>query len=190
MEYTRPLNQIPIISVKNFHTISENIKEQLIPHLFHYKKLHDETPSKQGPATSICVEYDSNGVLKDLYKKFHDVCLDIFGKFSLSEKNNNRICSLITNNSYWKFTPHHHIETCTLNGVYYLNIPKINGKYDGKLMILWNNKWNSYQPEPNELIIMPNFLVHDVSRHGSEEWRISINMEITTKETLDELVNN
>ncbi|MFZ9376666.1 MAG: hypothetical protein ACO25K_06040 [Candidatus Fonsibacter ubiquis] len=189
MELIRPLGDIPLISIKNFFIIEEENKQKLIPHLLKNKKEHDETVS--GADTySFLLEYDSYGILKSLYEQFFSLCSHIFGPFTLSEDHTDRLCGLMTNNNYWAFNPHHHIRTSTINGVYYLNIPKIEDEYCGRFMVQWNGSWHSYQPEPNELIIMPNFLVHDISHHDSSEWRISINMEIMTNETLKELVNN
>jgi hypothetical protein len=189
MELTRPLQDIPLISVKNFFTVKEENKQKLIPHLIKYKKIHDENNNSGGATASFQVEYDSYGILKTLYQQFYNLCYHIFGPFTLSDNHDDRICSLMTNNTYWEFNPHHHIATSTINGVYYLNLPKINDEYCGRFLVQWENAWYSYQPEPSELIIMPNFLVHDIAHHDSKEWRISINMEITTNETLKELVN-
>lgn len=189
MELTRPLETIPLISIKNFFIISEQNKQKLIPHLLKFKKIHDENKESGGSTASFYVEYDEYEILKTLYKHFYDLCFNIFGPFTLSDNHDSRICSLMTNNTYWEFNPHNHVATSTINGVYYLNIPKIDNEYCGRFLIQWENQWYSYQPEPNELIIMPNFLVHDISHHDSKEWRISINMEISTNETLKQLIN-
>lgn len=189
MELTRPLGDIPIISIKNFFLIEEEKKQKLIPHLLKYKKIHDDEMSSRSSTYNFYVADDSDGVFRSLYNQFYSLCDYIFGPFTLSENHEGRICALMTNNSYWTFNPHNHIRTSTITSVYYLNIPKIEDEYCGRFMVQWENDWYSYQPEPNELIIMPNFLVHDISHHDSKEWRISINMEITTNETLKELVN-
>ena len=47
-----------------------------------------------------------------------------------------------------------------------------------------NDKWIDYQPKPNELLIIPNYLVHDTAFHNTEEWRISLNFEIVTNNKL------
>jgi hypothetical protein len=48
-----------------------------------------------------------------------------------------------------------------------------------------NDEWHYYQPENDEIIIFPNYLVHDATAHKSKEWRISVNMEIICKKDED-----
>ena len=54
----------------------------------------------------------------------------------------------------------------------------------GKIRFLINDEWEDYQPKPNELLIIPNCLVHDTTFHNTEEWRISLNFEIITNNKL------
>lgn len=189
MNLERPLGEVPLISVKNFCFLKEETKIKLINDLLESKKIHDSDPESGEATASFLIRSDPDETIRKIYDQFYRLCEYIFGKFTLSEKHDFRCCALMTNNEYWKFNPHNHIETSTINGVYYVNIPKINDNYCGRFMVQFENLWYSYQPEPFELLIMPNFLVHDIAHHDSNEWRVSLNMEITTKETLKELVN-
>jgi hypothetical protein len=69
--------------------------------------------------------------------------------------------------------------------VYYLNVPD---KTSGEIEFLGSNdKTFKYYPDTFELIIFPDYLVHKPNFSNSENWRVSVNMEIQTKETSLEL---
>ena len=108
----------------------------------------------------------------------------MFKEIDLADRNSTKCWSLCTNKDYWESVPHDHLETSTINTVYYLQIPKIDNHYCGKIRFLINNEWEDYQPKPNELLIIPNCLVHDTTFHNTEEWRISLNFEIITNNKL------
>ena len=77
------------------------------------------------------------------------------------------------------------------NSVYYLNVPYLWDNYEykpcGKILFYdrSESKWKSYQPEPYELLIMPNYLDHETEYHKTEEHRISLNFEIICDETIN-----
>ena len=140
--------------------------------------------------TIISIVFVVAGVIliNGLYDKFYKVAQQLFN-FKVSEKSK-RICwACITNNKYYDFVPHNHIKSSTINAVYYLNIPKVNKKLSGPVKFKVDNKWVYYQPENNELIFFPNYLIHDATKHDSKEWRVSINMEILCKEDKDYIVH-
>lgn len=124
-------------------------------------------------------------ITNKLYDKFLRKSRLIFGNFKLTQSNSNACWSLCTNRNYWQSVPHNHIKTSTINSVFYLKVPKINGKYCGKILLYDDEKWNLYQPEPYELLIMPNYLVHDTEYHDTEEFRISLNFEICCTGNID-----
>ena len=109
---------------------------------------------------------------------------NLFKEIDLADRNSTKCWSLCTNKDYWESVPHDHLETSTINTVYYLQIPKIGNNFCGKIRFLINNEWEDYQPKPNELLIIPNCLVHDTTFHNTEEWRISLNFEIITNNKL------
>ena len=82
---------------------------------------------------------------------------------------------------------HNHLNTSTINGVYYLNIPEndyvtIDFGLNGNI---YTRKVNNY-----DLIIFPNYLNHKPNRCYKDGYRISINMEITCKESAEYIFNN
>jgi len=109
-----------------------------------------------------------------MYDKFLDECKSTLGKFKLFKHNSKDFHCLCTNKNYYASVPHDHMFSSTIVGVYYLNVP------DNKGAILFkvNDEWGSYQPSEKELLIFPSYLEHDTLKNDTEEWRISINMEI------------
>jgi hypothetical protein len=77
---------------------------------------------------------------------------------------------------YW----HNHIETSSINGVYYL---KVNEDERG-ILFAHEGKEYHYMPKNNDLIIFPNYLKH-LPLPSLTATRISINMEIITNEDVD-----
>jgi len=158
------LNRLPIISIKNFFDIS-----------IHKKKLSNEIlgqmldGGRQFPIRS-------NKIVKSIYNKFLKYCEDRFGKLDIIQEP--KVWSLCTNKDNWKSVVHNHLKTSTINSVYYLNIPQINYKNIGSIKFLHNEKWYSYLPSNNELLIFPNYLIHDTEYNNTDDFRISINMEI------------
>jgi hypothetical protein len=173
---------VNIISIKNYFELNNNLKNELIEDIFSSKKIYDQEINSPGAKNNFKVIKDRNNVCKNLYLNFLQTSKEIFGDIILDPKNSDACYSLCTNKDYWESVPHDHIETSTINAVYYVQIPKINGEYCGKILLLNdNNEWEKYQPEPFEMLIMPNYLVHDTEYHNTEEWRISLNMEIICK---------
>lgn len=72
---------------------------------------------------------------------------------------------------------HNHAKTCSINGVFYLNVPS-----DRSGMISFYNENNEqiyvYQPMTFDLLIMPNFMKHYPHKSCTEEYRVSINVEV------------
>ena len=185
---TRPFGDVPLLSIKNFLIATEDCKKDLMPHLLKCKEDYDNKLTEMGalPASSsFPLLYDKYGIIKELKENYIRLCDYLFGPFTISDTN---LCALMTNADYYAFNPHFH-KNSTICSVYYLQIPKRDEKYCGKFLVEWEGEWISYQPVPNELIVFPYWLVHDIEPHTSNDWRISINMDITTEENLKTLVN-
>tara|TARA_Y100001968_G_scaffold33925_1_gene26066 strand:- start:1839 stop:2396 length:558 start_codon:yes stop_codon:yes gene_type:complete len=178
------------ISIPNFYNISDSDKNILIEDIFYSKGLHDNKeydyydPTIGGVNENFLVVRDRAKILKKMYNKMLSACESLFERIELSDNNSDKCWSLCTNKDYWKSVPHNHIRTSTINTVYYLQVPKIDNQFCGMIRFLIDGKWEDYQPKSNELIIMPNDLVHDTTFHDTEEWRISLNFEIITKNEL------
>ena len=155
---------LPLISIKNFFNISKH-KEDLLNEILDQMK----NDGRQ-------VKLKSNKVLSKIYQNFLDYSQNRFGKLDIIKEP--EMWALCTNKDNWKSVVHNHIETSTINAVYYLNIPQLNYKNVGDIKLLYNNKWYNYTPSENELIIFPNYLTHDTEFNKTDDFRVSINMEI------------
>ena len=162
---------LPLISIKNFFNISKH-KEDLLNEILDQMK----NDGRQ-------VKLKSNKVLSKIYQNFLDYSQNRFGKLDIIKEP--EMWALCTNKDNWKSVVHNHIETSTINAVYYLNIPQLNYKNVGDIKLLHNNKWYNYTPSENELIIFPNYLTHDTEYNKTDDFRVSINMEIKCNNDID-----
>ena len=133
-----------------------------------YKKIYYNFDAGSSP------EFDK------LYDTFIEACEHIFGKLTISS-NNRRNCWVCVSDRYTNQSVHNHKDSAVINGVYYFSVPDIkSGKlrfYDEANLLL-----NEFQPTPNTLILFPNYLHHQPSNCDSDEYRISINMELLCEE--------
>jgi len=187
-----PLKNVPILSIKNFHKFTKYQKDKITKNLLNVKELWDNQPNSNKSTTNFEILYNKNDkkyndLINGLYDKFYRVAQQLFN-FTVSNRSKRISWTCITNNKYYDFVPHNHIKSSTINAVYYLNIPKVNKKLSGPIKFKVDNKWIHYQPDNNELIFFPNYLIHDATKHNSKEWRISINMEILCREDKDYIV--
>lgn len=111
-----------------------------------------------------------------LYNKLVEECTKLFGAINIHSNNNKKLWVYMNNKRFYKNGIHNHINTSTINAVYYLNVPDTNSGainfYENDKVIL------SYQPKEKELIIFPNYVYHEPQQSMTEEYRIGINMEI------------
>lgn len=81
------------------------------------------------------------------------------------------------NNKHWRSVWHSHVNTSTVNAVYYIDPPKrgggLNLRYQGVEHIV--------HPEPNMLYIFPCWMEHRPLPQEDDEWRISVNIEYMCK---------
>jgi hypothetical protein len=174
-----------ILSIKNFLVIDDAEREKLMQDVLRSREVHDNAPNSYKVYKNFRVLSDSP-FFKMLYDRTFNQCEAIFGKLEITEHNSTDCWSVATNKDYWASVPHDHTKTAIINTVYYLNVPKIDGKYVGTFRYInKQDEWVDYQPEPFELLVMPAYLVHDNGYNDTEEWRISINMEIITRNHVD-----
>ena len=162
---------LPLISIKNFFNISKH-KEDLLNEILDQMK----NDGRQ-------VKLKSNKVLSKIYQNFLEYSQNRFGKLDIIQEP--EMWALCTNKDNWKSVIHNHIETSTINAVYYLNIPQIDYKNVGDIKLLHNDKWYNYMPSENELLIFPNYLTHDTEYNKTDDFRVSINMEIKCNNDID-----
>ena len=75
----------------------------------------------------------------------------------------------IRSNNVW----HNHVNTSTINAVFYIDPPQEGGE----LQLLLNNTIHSVKPEKNKIYIFPYWMDHRPSSQVDPEWRISVNIE-------------
>jgi hypothetical protein len=117
---------------------------------------------------------------------FVDLSKQIFGNFKFSVRQKNWCWANVYNCKENKTNMHDHSNTSTINGVFYLDVPLLP-EGEGGLEIDNDGKIETFYPETGDLIIMPSWMEHRPCDHSSKEFRIAINMEITTVESIEEL---
>lgn len=162
---------LPLISIKDFFNISK-----------HKSNLLNEILSQMNDGGRQ-VKLKSNKILSKIYQNFLEYSQNRFGKLDIIQEP--EMWALCTNKDNWKSVIHNHIETSTINAVYYLNIPQIDYKNVGDIKLLHNDKWYNYMPSENELLIFPNYLTHDTEYNKTDDFRVSINMEIKCNNDID-----
>jgi hypothetical protein len=174
------IDPIPIILIENFLIPTEEEKENILNNIFEAKSEHEKLNNYEKNYYSYPIKNDSNNYLKKLYNNYLLFCFKTFGNFQISKRNNSTCWAYCSNqkdfNSFW----HDHIQSSSINAVYYINIPKDSGgplffripKNDNEFEIY------SYFPKNYDLIIFPNYLEHKPMPPSSDDYRICINMEI------------
>jgi len=182
-----------VVSIKNFYKVNPIRKAWL-------KQIIDtDYRNKDQPPDSYSFPINNESIFfKDLYTKFMTVTREIFGDYNLDigSVRNSVWCyrsALNDCNCVW----HDHIRTCTINGVYYLQINKgdtISLNKESKEKNNFSKKIpdnsdiiEKYKLEESELLIMPNYLMHKPDPPTGNKVRYCLNMEIRTKETVNEL---
>jgi hypothetical protein len=160
----------------------ENLGEIVPNKKYWYDKIVEKHLSYQYKlANNFCLDEDFRQFGSILIKKFHQVSNEqyskVFGNFRLNEKNKNYCWAYVSNESDYRGGIHHHLHTSTINSVFYFNVPDT---LSGGITFYRNSgeKYLTYYPKNNDLIIFPNFLLHDPEKSLESEYRISINMEI------------
>ena len=162
---------LPLISIKDFFNISK-----------HKSNLLNDILSQMNDGGRQ-VKLKSNKILSKIYQNFLEYSQNRFGKLDIIQEP--EMWALCTNKDNWKSVIHNHINTSTINAVYYLNIPQIDYKNVGDIKLLHNDIWYNYTPSENELLIFPNYLTHDTEYNKTDNFRVSINMEIKCNNDID-----
>ena len=177
--------EFPIFLIKNFESPDDNFRKSLVSLVIECKKKNHN--SNFG---SFIVDLDINDFFENLYQNFFELSKNLFGKFT-SYKNNYNIWSYSSNKYQHGAIPgtiHNHINTSTINSVYYLNIPESVTYEKGSITFFEEEREFTYKPNNNDLLIFPNYLDHRINNYNTDEnWRVSINMEIKCEESADEL---
>jgi len=168
------MKDFPIIRIDDFYEFSKGEHKRVCNNVIDQIKRSD---------------WDNNYKIKEskftikLYDKFLNTSKKLLNKFTLNENYNKNYCWAVASNKDFKpsINWHNHITTSTINSVYYLNIPE--GMKGGEIEFRNRRKdVLKIKPKTNELYIFPGWMWHNPINVKSEELRLSINMEIVTKE--------
>ena len=158
-------------------------KERMVQCVLSQKDL-DITNYHGGYTFEIIDPYNDFG---RLYLKFLSIVNDIFGPFNYSTKHKHWCWANVYNRENFVTNMHDHTTTSTINGVFYLNVPKDCSDTEGGIKFLINGEEELYVPDEFELLIMPSYQAHSPQYHSSKENRIAINMEICTIEEVGQV---
>jgi len=120
----------------------------------------------------------------DLYDIFITKCKELFKDLDISEEEFNVWCS-VSDKNYTLTNWHNHENTANINAVIYLKICSDEKGIDFKI----ENKKINYIPRENEMIIFPSYLWHHPNVSTTDEKRISLNLELLTKQSTKDLFN-
>ena len=180
---------IDVISIKDFYHPDKDQKESVISVLEQNRKYANYNLGMNFPVIDTKDLFFAN-----LYDQFFLKCQSIFGDFKLSLKNSRTChCYLDRKRYYLPSVYHNHISTSTINGVYYLDVGEgdsisfWDGEFDNDNMKILDGKEEVHYVSTGELLIFPNHLVHKPNRPTHGEIRYSLNMEIWTDESAEEI---
>lgn len=175
-------NKHKIFLIKNFGLLNE--RKQYIKSLIINKLdfLKNEITSK-GLGNNVKVFEDEYFEL--LYSKFVYTCLKLFKNLEIKNNNLETVWAYLNNKDFFpnEGCIHNHINTAIINSVYYFNVPDASS---GKILFFDNNQneIGSIQPETGDLIIFANYLYHAALQSNSEDYRISLNLELQCNENV------
>lgn len=167
-------NPIPILSVPDFFTPKN--RQELIDIVIKNKNL-EKSPDN----ISFPIIEDPSKQFTELYKKFYKLC-DEYYTFTKSPESSEKVFAYCSDKENCAASWHNHMESSTINAVYYLNIPG-----ETSIDFQFNESELTYSPIQDELIIFPNYLEHKPNKCTGEGYRISINMEIICEESPNEI---
>lgn len=117
-----------------------------------------------------------------IYQSFVLEARRLLGRFQIHPESHSTCWAYVSNESEYRGGRHHHLRTSTINGVYYLRVPAVPpGETDVGALHFFDadgQRFQSIRPAQDDLLIFPNYLVHEPGRIASSEYRIAINVEI------------
>lgn len=182
MNATKLYETFPIYLIKNFEQVEDNLRIALMAVV-----LENKVRNHRGNGGSFLIDKDYKDFFKNLYIKFFENSKTLFGDFTTS--NNNDACWSYASNKFdhGAGVLHNHVNTSTINSVYYLNVPQTASIDNGSITFILNGNIFTHKPENGDLLIFPDYLDHQINFLDDIEYRISINMEIKCEESSEEL---
>lgn len=133
---------------------------------------------------SFALQDTRNQDFDGLYNVFLDHCYDLFPSLELKPNNSRQAWAYVSNCDDYRSNIHNHSRTCTINGVFYLNVPRNRDYRDSSISFYDAEKSEifTYKPVTGDLIIFPHYLLHNPNPNSSPEYRIAINMEVQSND--------
>lgn len=173
-----------IISIKNFYIVGDFERIQINKDI-EYNYLKYSNPSL---GYNFPIREPNNSFFHKIYDKFLTESFRIFGDFSLSQNNSSLCWCYRSRNDDFSSFWHDHKDTSIINAVYYYQTQE----GDSISFFDANNDEIEYNVSEGELLIFPNNLLHKPNPPVSgisDRYRYSINLEIQTDETTEEIFN-
>jgi hypothetical protein len=182
MNISKLYGTFPIYLIKDFEQVEDSLRIALMAVV-----LENKVRNHRGNGGSFLINEDYRNFFKSLYTKFFECSKTLFGNFTTSD-NNESCWSYVSNKfDHGAGLIHNHLNTSTINSVYYLNVPQTASIFNGSISFLLNGTRFTHKPKNGDLLIFPNYLDHQINFLDDEEYRVSINMEIKCKESSEEL---
>ena len=148
---------------------------------FHYNDLSNQCHNYVGPwmQNNFPIK-DTTGIWDNLYQQFLDKTVELFGSLEIFPSNKRTCWLYMSNKNYYKGGIHDHVKTSVINAVYYFSVPFTSNEKDGAIAF-YNTDHKEiffYKPKEGDLLIFPNYFLHQPLPTSSEKYRFSINMEI------------
>lgn len=187
MKFVKLEKNFPIYLMSNFEQVEYNFRIALMGVVLE-NKYRNHFGKKGG---SFPISEDYRNFFKNLYHKFTLISKELFGNFEILSSNNQMCWSYASNKfDHGPGNIHNHLNSSTINSVYYLNVPQSATIKNGSITFFMNQENFSYRPKNGDLLLFPNYLNHKINFLDDEEYRISINMEIKCRESSYSLFSN
>lgn len=176
--FKRINSDFPIFVWNNFLNLDDTQRTELMSIVLENKKRNHH-----GVGGSFKIDYDPTSFFEELYSKFFDASNEFFGDLNILP-NNSYMCWSYSSNDvdHGPGMIHNHMNTSTINSVYYLNVPDSATLENGSIQFFLEDETFSYRPNRFDLVVFPNYLNHRINYLNDSEYRISINMEILCEE--------
>jgi hypothetical protein len=173
--------QCQVISIKNFYLLNKKQKNSIEKNIL-FNCIHHLSESS---GYNFVIEDNIDPFFEKLYKKYLSTCKKIFKNFTFKSRSE-YFCYLSSAGNYNCFY-HDHKKTGTITGVYYFQL----NERDSISFLTDGNQEFKYYPSEGELLFFPSYRVHKPNPPiYAQRTRYSINIDIFTEESSEELFNH
>ena len=106
----------------------------------------------------------------------------MFGDFTISSLYSNTAWCYRSTEDEWASEYHHHKATATINAVWYYQVNP-----EDSISFFVKEEEHKIFPKQNTLLVFPNFLLHKPNKPTGPLTRYSVNLEIMTEESAQDL---